>query len=169
MTLAGISRRLPGIGSHHSTNPQTDEWLTPPEILERLGRFDLDPCAPVDRPWPTAAQHLTVEDDGLDCEWHGRVWLNPPYSGVAPWMRRLAQHGHGTALVDHVWPHATGLLFVKGRMTFRYPDGTSPKRGHNAGGPSVLIAYGTADAVQLQQAGIPGAYVPRAALIGGAP
>ena len=25
----------------------SDEWYTPKEILEALGKFDLDPCAPV--------------------------------------------------------------------------------------------------------------------------
>ena len=27
-----------------------------------------------------ATQFFTQEDDGLKREWHGRVWLNPPYS-----------------------------------------------------------------------------------------
>lgn len=25
----------------------TDEWYTPKEIIDALGKFDLDPCAPV--------------------------------------------------------------------------------------------------------------------------
>lgn len=25
----------------------TDEWYTPKEIINALGKFDLDPCAPV--------------------------------------------------------------------------------------------------------------------------
>ena len=25
----------------------SDEWYTPKEVLKALGRFDLDPCAPV--------------------------------------------------------------------------------------------------------------------------
>lgn len=27
----------------------TDEWYTPKEIIDALGKFDLDPCAPVNR------------------------------------------------------------------------------------------------------------------------
>ncbi|WP_280940170.1 hypothetical protein [Mesorhizobium sp. WSM1293] len=41
------------IGSHHSARAGTDVWLTPPAILAALGgaeSFDLDPCAPLDRP-----------------------------------------------------------------------------------------------------------------------
>lgn len=169
-----MSRRLPGIGSHHSANPQTDEWLTPPGILEALGPFDLDPCAALDQPWPTAARQLTVEDDGLDQPWAGRVWLNPPYSDAAAWMARLAEHGQGIALVfarcetswwfAHVWPSASALLFLRGRLTFHRPDGSLSKAGHNAGGPSVLIAYGMNDAASLLASGLPGAYVRTATL-----
>ena len=36
-----------------------DEWLTPPEITTDLGPFDLDPCSPIKRPWPTAENHYT--------------------------------------------------------------------------------------------------------------
>ena len=32
----------------------SDEWYTPKEVLKALGRFDLDPCAPVHPLWPTA-------------------------------------------------------------------------------------------------------------------
>lgn len=34
----------------------TDEWYTPKEIIDALGKFDLDPCAPVNPLWKTAAQ-----------------------------------------------------------------------------------------------------------------
>lgn len=51
--------------SAHQRNGGHDEWLTPPEIIKALGAFDLDPCAPVVRPWGTAARHYTVQDDGL--------------------------------------------------------------------------------------------------------
>lgn len=166
--------RLPGIGSHHSANPQTDEWLTPPELLARLGPFDLDPCAALNAPWRTAAVEYTVDDDGLAQTWEGLVWLNPPYSTVGEWMARLADHGQGVALVfartetswwfDWVWPHASGLLFLKGRLTFHRPGGQPSKAGHNSGGPSVLIAYGAAAAAKVagaHQAGLAGAYIRR--------
>lgn len=66
------------LSSHQSHRMQNDEWLTPPALLRALGQFDLDPCSPVVRPWDTAAQHYTVQDDGLSLPWAGRVWLNPP-------------------------------------------------------------------------------------------
>lgn len=121
--------RLPGIGAHHAANPQTDEWLTPPVILNALGSFDLDPCAPHDLPgWTRCARYYTASDDGLSAPWDGDVWLNPPYSDAARWMARMAAHGQGVALVfartetrwwfESVWPHATALLFLSGRVSF---------------------------------------------------
>lgn len=35
-----------------------DEWLTPLPIIEALEVFDLDPCAPIVRPWATAKKTL---------------------------------------------------------------------------------------------------------------
>ena len=31
-----------------------NQWLTPPELLVKLGDSDLAPCAPVNRPWSMA-------------------------------------------------------------------------------------------------------------------
>jgi hypothetical protein len=130
---------------------KNDEWLTPPEILAVLGPFDLDPCAPVVRPWPTAAEHYTVEDDGLSKPWRGRVWCNPPFGReAAKWLGRLRDHGNGIALIPArtetamfyatVWHHAAGVLFLRGRPHFHYVDGR--RAPFNSGAPIALVAYG---------------------------
>ena len=146
----------------------THVWLTPPEILDRLGAFDLDPCAaPSPRPWPTASRHIELPDDGLSAKWHGRVWLNPPYGPhTRLWLRKMAEHGDGIALVfartdtrmfmDSVWGHASAFLFIANRPHFHYPDGTRAKG--NSGGPLVLIAYGNKNAEALRRSGITGHY-----------
>lgn len=155
----------------HSTRPyrgQTDDWITPESILDALGPFDLDPCACEPQPWPTARTMWTRADDGLSKPWHGRVWLNPPYGPNAErWVERLAAHRRGTALlfartetvwfISHVWRRATALLFLHGRLHFHKPDGTRA-RG-NAGGPSVLVAYGDYDAEVLLACRLDGTFV----------
>lgn len=148
---------------------RTHVWLTPPEILAALGPFDLDPCAaPMPRPWATATRMVSPPEDGLTMAWAGRVWLNPPYGQhTAAWLRRLAGHNEGTALVfartetrmfhEHVWPNASAMLFIAGRPHFHRPDGI--RANGNSGGPLLLIAYGRRDADLLGGSGINGAFV----------
>lgn len=157
------------MGGHQSARSLKEEWLTPPEIIRALGPFDLDPCAPVDRPWDTAAEHYTIHDDGLKRPWHGRVWLNPPYNTKAGnWLSRLADHGDGIALifartetswfVSEVWQKASALLFIEGRLHFHHVDGTRARA--NAGAPSVLVAYGATAGKIIRTGLIRGHYVP---------
>jgi len=56
-----------------------------------------------------------------------------------------------------VWPKATAVLFLAGRLTFHHGDGTRSKAGHSSGGPSALIAYGASDATALARCGLLGA------------
>lgn len=149
------------IGGHESHRMGKDEWLTPPAIIKALGPFDLDPCAPVRRPWPMAAQHYTIEDDGLARPWAGFVWCNPPYGAeTGRWLEKLANHDHGIALVfartetqmfvDQVWKRASALLFLHGRLHFHHVDGTRAKG--NSGAPSVLVGYGIVASGRLADA-----------------
>lgn len=159
---------MSGIGSHHSRSSLKEEWLTPPYILEALGGFDLDPCAPIVRPWDMAKQHYTIEDNGLNKDWSGRIWLNPPYGRkTGHWLARLADHGNGVALIfartetslffEQVWNKADALLFIEGRLHFHHVKGNRAKA--NSGAPSVLIAYGKDNARTLIESGLNGAYM----------
>lgn len=150
-----------------AANTGTDTWLTPPHILDALGPFDLDPCAAPDpRPWPTAARHIARPADGLAEPWTGRVWCNPPYSSPGAWAARMASHGNGSALIfartetrwfiEHVWLRATALLFLEGRVGFLRLSGACGTG--TAPAPSVLAAYGAADADRLERCGLPGAF-----------
>ena len=60
----------------------------------------------------------------------------------------MAKHGNGIALVyartetrmffDHVWESASGVFFLKGRVSFIKPGNSADGQ---AGAPSVLISY----------------------------
>jgi hypothetical protein len=156
------------MGGHHSATALKDEWLTPQYVLAALGPFDLDPCAPAVRPWETAAKHYTVMDNGLVQPWAGRVWCNPPYGlEAAQWLARCADHGNAMALIfartetrmffDHVWPKAQAVLFLEGRLYFHHVCGR--RASANAGAPSVLVAYGSANAECLKGCTLAGRYV----------
>lgn len=147
-----------------------DEWLTPPELIKSLGEFDLDPCSPINRPWPTAKNHFTIDDMGLMQNWVGRVWMNPPYGAeTGDWLDKLRQHGNGIALVfsrtdttyfqEYVFRVADALFFIRGRLKFYHVSGVVANS--NAGAPSVLIAYGQKNANILKNLkSIKGHYVP---------
>jgi len=145
-----------------------DEWLTPPEIFTELGEFDLDPCAPINRPWDTAKKHYTLIDNGLIQPWEGRIWCNPPYGReTSKWLKKMAEHGNGIALIfartetgnffNYIWPKATAIMFLKGRLTFYNVDGTKPE--NSAGAPSCLIAYGENNAKILKNCNLRGKYL----------
>lgn len=156
------------MGGHQSAAVLKDEWLTPRHVLAALGPFDLDPCAPQVRPWDTAAKHYTVMDNGLVQPWDGRVWCNPPYGlEASQWLARCAAHGNAVALIfartetrmffDHVWPKAQGVLFLEGRLYFHHVCGR--RASANAGAPSVLVAYGSANAECLKICTLAGRYL----------
>lgn len=78
-----------------------DEWLTPQSILDALGPFDLDPCAPISRPWNIALHHYTIVDDGLIQPWFGFVWCNPPYGKMAKdWLENYANTHMAVSLLQ---------------------------------------------------------------------
>jgi hypothetical protein len=80
----------------------TDDYYTPRWIFDAAGlMFDMDVAAPIDPTYRTcpARHYLTLVEDGLAQPWEGLIWMNPPYSGTAPWVERFAAHGCGLALV----------------------------------------------------------------------
>lgn len=146
----------------------TDEWYTPKEIIDALGKFDLDPCAPVNPLWQTAEIMYNKNQDGLTKKWIGRVWLNPPYSRplIEQFVKRLAEHGNGIALLfnrcdskmfqDVIFEKATAMKFLRNSIRFFRPDGT---RGDSPGCGSILIAFGENNAEILKNCDIAGKYV----------
>lgn len=141
----------------------THDWLTPPEILQALGSFDMDPCASQHQPWRTATTQFTIEDDGLAREWVGRVWCNPPYGPHAEkFLKRAAEHGNAVVLIfartetkafqEFCWQRASGMLFMAGRIRFRLPGGGRRGTGRGAIRPDCLWARQRRGAAQQRAA-----------------
>lgn len=144
-----------------------EEWLTPPELIRALGEFDLDPCAPVIRPWDMAKCHYSIKEDGLKQKWFGRVWCNPPYgSKMEAFVRKCAEHRNATLLTfartdtkvfqELIFPKAAAVLFIAGRLRFYHSTG---EQAGTAGAPSLLIAFDEYNACMLKVSGIKGCFV----------
>lgn len=136
------------------------EYLTPKFIIDALGPFDLDPCAPIIRPWDTAKEHFTGEHTGglcgLKMPWHGFVWCNPPYgkrNGENAFIEKMAVHDNGFALImpkidtilwrDIVWPNYSAMLFFYGRVKFLHKKyETIGYHNYGTVGGSALVAFG---------------------------
>lgn len=145
----------------------TIEWLTPPELVKKMGEFDLDPCTPISPPFLHAKTNYNINDDGLTKEWKGRVYMNPPYGkGMEKWIEKLKNHGNGIALIfartetkcffNHIWDDADAVLFVKGRIKFYNIFG---EQKGTPGAPSIFIAYGKNNADILERMDISGKFI----------
>jgi phage N-6-adenine-methyltransferase len=135
----------------------SDLWYTPENIagliVKALVKIDLDPCADEGKHIP-ATLHYTASDDGLSKEWHGRVFMNPPYSCPGKWMKKLQaefEAGRVTEALALV-PAATEtnwlspflktnyVYFWKGRIKFldaNYQTRLSARQAH------VLVYWGS--------------------------
>lgn len=148
-----ISRTIWGHNVRGTEGTGENEWFTPGEYIkmarEVLGAIDLDPATHPQAQTIVQAEHyFTKEDNGLSQEWHGRVWLNPPYAQplIAQFVSKMVSErkaGHVTAAImlthnytDTAWFHeaahvANAICFTRGRVKFYEADGTiaAPTQG----------------------------------------
>ena len=120
---------------------KTDLWATPQDFFNKLDavfRFDIDVCAIAEN--AKCKQFFTPEDDGLNREWYGICWMNPPYGrGINEWIKKAyesAKKNGATvvclipARVDTRWWHdycAKGEVhFIKGRLKFGNTKNSAP-------------------------------------------
>ena len=64
-TVIGALLWLITPAANQDNDDESNEWLAPPEIIDALGFFDLDPRMVKNRPWDTAKRHIEIEENGL--------------------------------------------------------------------------------------------------------
>lgn len=166
---------LPGFATNSEARPMRaddiDDRRTPRAFFEKLHRdrkFTVDAAANAEN--ALLPRFWSIADDGLWQSWRDhRVWCNPPYSNIAPWVEKAWHEMHvgGCISIDmllpanrteqlwwqhHVEPYRDGLRwpncgielttrFLKGRIGFAGRRG--PIKGHTPFG-SVLLSWARA-------------------------
>ncbi len=163
-----------GFGFERPHEGKSNDWLTPPELVRRLGPFDLDPCGYPGHKLATTTYTPTLKKDGLVLPWFGRVFCNPPYGPhVRQWVERMAEHANGILLIfsrtetrtwRNVWRSGDAFFFPLSRIAFLRPDG---RKAGSGTAPSVLVAYGAANVDALRNCGLAGALITHLQLLDG--
>jgi phage N-6-adenine-methyltransferase len=148
MSLVGFKARN---HPQQKANPKVDDRATAPEFFtplhERFG-FTIDVAASSEN--TKLPRFYSIEDDGLAQSWAGeRVWCNPPYSNIEPWLEKAWAEAECAELIvmllpanrteqrwwqQHVEPLRRAAIgdflveFLPGRVRFIAPgaDGIGP-------------------------------------------
>lgn len=140
---------------HVSFNSGNNEWYTPKEFIEAarvaMGSIDLDPASnDIANEVVKAETYYTAETNGLDKEWTGNVWMNPPYASdlIGKFVDKLIEqrknYEQAIVLVNNAteteWFNklisiSSAVCFPKSRVKFYMPDG---KTGTPLQGQAVL-------------------------------
>jgi hypothetical protein len=135
-----------------------DEYYTPSWIFEKLSlTFDLDPAHPSFQTNVPVKQYYTKEDDGLNREWFGRIWMNPPFSESKLWVHKFMAHKNGIALLPfaksawmvEIWAHCDGVVPLPYNIRFDYEG----KTNGSIFLPTALFAYGNDNIEAIKRIG----------------
>jgi phage N-6-adenine-methyltransferase len=128
---------------------KSDNWETPQWLFENLNKefnFELDVCANFEN--TKCAKFYSEEDDGLQQQWDGSCWCNPPYGRkVCEWVKKAYDSvSLGTKIVmllpartDTKWFHdyiynKFEVRFLKGRLKFGDSKNSAPF-------PSMIVVF----------------------------
>jgi hypothetical protein len=128
---------------HVANNSGNNEWYTPADYIEAarevMGSIDIDPASnDIAQETVKAAVYYTAETNGLDKEWCGNVWMNPPYAsdligkfidklvGELPNIEQaivLVNNATETEWFGKLISRANAVCFPRSRVKFYMPDG----------------------------------------------
>lgn len=109
--MSYVARNHPQQGPAPGVEDPADDRAVPFELFDRWNErfhFTVDAAASAEN--ARLPRFWTREDDGLHQPWAGeRVWCNPPYSDIKPWVTN-AWYGSG-----HPWPELVVMLLPANR------------------------------------------------------
>lgn len=123
---------------------KSDDWSTPIDFYNKLNeefQFNFDPCP---------LRGVDGDVNGLEVDWKGNIFINPPYSDVKRFLvKGLVEMDKGNAKVlvyllaartDTRWFHEycynsnAEIRFIKGRLKFGNSKNSAPF-------PSMLVIF----------------------------
>lgn len=131
--------------THISNNSGNQEHYTPRRFTDSarivMGSIDLDPASnEVANSWIQAETFYSIQNQGLDEDWKGNVWMNPPYDSksLKPLANKLftsnvtqavvlTNNNTDTKIGQAFLQWADAICLVAGRVKFMKPDGTENK------------------------------------------
>jgi phage N-6-adenine-methyltransferase len=133
------------------------DWETPGDLFDRLHQefnFNLDVCALPHN--SKCEQFFSPSDDGLNQDWNGVCWMNPPYGReIGKWIQKAYEESlRGSKVVclipartdtkywhDYVM-QASEIRLIKGRVRFVGAE-------HSAPFPSAIVIFGHGDELKV--------------------
>lgn len=124
------------------------EWETPQAFFDKYDEiysFNTDVCAALNN--AKCTHFFSKDDSGLDKNWHGRCWMNPPYGReIGKWMQKAYEEAQKGATVvclvpartDTKWWHDYAMKgeieFIRGRLKFNGHKNSAPF-------PSAIVVF----------------------------
>jgi len=129
--------------SSKSADWETPQWLY--DELDKEFHFTVDVCATEKN--AKCRDFFSLEVDGLEQNWRGVCWMNPPYGWtIGKWVRKAYEESQNGATVvcllpsrtDTAWWHDYCLKgeirFLRGRLKFSNSKNSAPF-------PSVIVIF----------------------------
>ena len=139
-----------------TSRKREQKWGTPKALLEILDQqynFSRNPNGSLFDPCPID-WHPDTHANGLEMDWAPSTFVNPPFTGVADWVRKAhneARKGNQSVLLlnaatDSVWFHlhvynqpGVEIRFLRGRVPFIDPANHHYKVANPS--PSMLVIF----------------------------
>lgn len=131
---------------------KTEEWATPQAFFDDLNEeflFNLDPCATKEN--TKCKDYYTKGQNGLELNWWGAVFMNPPYGReIGKWVKKASEESKKNcraivcllpARTDTKYFHEyiynkpnVEIRFIKGRLKFGDSKNSAPF-------PSMIVIF----------------------------